>query len=327
MFILRFDMRCPEWGAASPAELYEAAVEMSRYGEQHGAAAIVVSEHHHAADGYLPSPLVLASAIAAATERIPIQVGALVLPLHDPIRIAEDMVVLDHLSCGRVSYIVAVGYRPEEYAMFGHDFRGRGRRMESNLEALRQAFSGEPFEYEGRRAWVRPKPYTAGGPALLVGGHSRIAVRRAARFGMGVVTEGGSGLHDLYVEECRKHGNEPGPFIDPPPGGANSAFVAEDPDEAWERYGPHLLHDARVYAAWMGEGHDSISKSTAPDLEALRAERGSYRIFSVDEAIEYVRERGMLGLHPLCGGLPPALAWGSLRLVAEKVIPAVRGSS
>jgi alkanesulfonate monooxygenase SsuD/methylene tetrahydromethanopterin reductase-like flavin-dependent oxidoreductase (luciferase family) len=325
LFILRFDMRCPAWGEASPADLYAAAVEMSRYGEQHGAAAIIVSEHHHSEDGYLPSPIVLASAMAAATERVPIQVGALLLPLHDPVRVAEDIVVLDHLSRGRVSYVVAVGYRPEEYAMFGRDFERRGRRMEASLEALRSAFSGEPFEYEGRPAWVRPKPFTAGGPMLFMGGHSPVAVRRAARFGLGVMTEGDTGLRELYVEECRKHGREPGPFIDPPAGGANSVFVAEDPDAAWERYGPYLLHDAQMYAAWMGDDHGSVSKSTATDVAALRAEQGSYRIFSVDEAVAYVRERGMLGLQPLCGGLPPALAWESLRLVAEKVIPAARG--
>jgi alkanesulfonate monooxygenase SsuD/methylene tetrahydromethanopterin reductase-like flavin-dependent oxidoreductase (luciferase family) len=323
MFILRFDMRCPEWGEASPADLYAAAVEMSGYAEQHGAVALVVSEHHHSADGYLPSPLVLAAAIAAATQHVAIQVAALLLPLHDPVRIAEDMVVLDHLSRGRVSYVVGVGYRPEEYAMFGHDFRGRGRRMEASLEVLRAAFSGEPFDYEGRRVWVRPRPHTEGGPMILMGGHSKIAVRRAARFGLGVLTEGGSGLEDFYVEECRKHGTLPGPFIDTPLGGASSAFVAEDPDAAWERYGPYLLHDAQTYAAWMGEGHDSVSKSTASDVAALRAEQGSYRIFSVDEAIAYVRERGVLVLQPLCGGLPPALAWESLRLVAEKVMPAV----
>jgi alkanesulfonate monooxygenase SsuD/methylene tetrahydromethanopterin reductase-like flavin-dependent oxidoreductase (luciferase family) len=325
LFILRFDMRCPEWGEATPGDLYSAAVEMSRYGEQHGAAAIIVSEHHHSSDGYLPSPLVLASAIAAATARIPIQIGALLLPLHDPVRIAEDMVILDHLSRGRVTYVVAIGYRPEEYEMFGRDFRSRGRRMETSLEALQSAFSGEPFEYESRPAWVRPKPFTAGGPALFMGGHSRIAVARAARFGLGVMTEGGTGLRDFYVEECRKHGREPGAFIDPPTGGASSAFVAEDPDEAWERFGPYLLHDARMYGAWMGEQHQSVSKSTALDAASLRAEQGSYRIFSVEEAIAYVRQRGILALQPLCGGLPPTLAWESLRLVAEKVIPAVRG--
>ena len=119
-------MRCPDWSEAGPAELYAAALAMSRYAEEHGALSVVVSEHHHSPDGFLPSPLVLASAIAARTKKIPIQVGALLLPLHDPIRIAEDMVVLDHISGGRVSYVLAVGYRPEEYGMFGQDFRGRG---------------------------------------------------------------------------------------------------------------------------------------------------------------------------------------------------------
>ena len=325
MFTLRFDMRCPDWGAASPADLYAAAVQMARYAEEHGAVSLMVSEHHHARDGYLPAPLVLASALAAATERIPIAVGALLLPLHDPVRVAEDMVILDHLSRGRVSYILAVGYRPEEYAMFGRDFRGRGRRMEASLEALRAAFTGEPFEYEGRSAWVRPVPFTPGGPTLFMGGRSPVVVKRAARFGLGVLTEGGTGLESLYREECARHGTQPGMFVDTPKGSVSSAFVAEDPDEAWDHYGPYLLHDAQMYAEWMGDSHASVTKSVARDVAELRSEGGSYRIFSVDEAVAHVRANGMIALQPLCGGLPPELAWKSLRLVAEKVVPAVRG--
>lgn len=324
MFSLRFDMRCPSWGAASPADLYAAAVEMSRYAEAHGALALMVSEHHHASDGYLPAPLILASAIATATTRIPIQVGALLLPLHDPVRIAEDMVILDHLSRGRVSYILAVGYRREEYGMFGRDFKGRGKRMEASIEALRNAFRGEPFEYDGRRALVRPAPFTSGGPTLFMGGRSEVIVKRAARFGLGVLTEGGTGLQQLYLDECKRFGTTPGAFFDSPPGSVSSAFVAEDPDAAWEEYGPYLLHDAKMYGEWMGDDHASVTKSSARDVASLRAEGGNYRIFSIDEAIAHVRSSGMLALQPLCGGLPPALAWQSLRLVAEKVIPAAR---
>jgi len=325
MFSLRFDMRCPEWGSASPTELYQAAIEMARYADSNGALALVVSEHHHSSDGYVPSPMILASALATATERVPIQIGALLLPLHDPVRVAEDMVILDHVSQGRVSYIVAVGYRPEEYAMFGRDFRGRGRRMEECLAVLKQAFSGEPFEYEERTVWLRPKPFTEGGPTLWMGGHSERAIKRAARFGLGVLTEGATGLEALYREECATHGNEPGPFIDAAVGSVNSAFVAEDPDAAWDDYGPYLLHDAKMYAEWMGDDHAAVSKSQALDVAALRNEGGNYRIFSVDEAVEHVRANGMLGLQPLCGGLPPELAWRSLRLVVEKVVPAVTG--
>ena len=62
------------------------------------------------------------------------------------------------------------------------------------------------------------------------------------------MTEGGTGLEALYREECEKQGTTPGLFIDAPKDSVNSAFVAEDPDRAWDEWGPYLLHDAKMYA-------------------------------------------------------------------------------
>ena len=170
---------------------------------------------------------------------------------------------------------------------------------------------------------VTPPPFTPGGPLLLLGGGSEIAVRRAARLGLGMITQGGdASLEALYREACQQAGNAPGLFVHPRPGTVTSAFVAEDPDRAWREIGPHLLHDARMYAAWMGEA-SSASKSAAADVDALRAENGAYRIFTPEEAVAYVREHGVLLTQPLCGGLPPRLAWPSLELVAGKVLPAL----
>lgn len=319
-------MRAPE-GGAPPAELYRAALEMAEWGEAHGCLAVQVSEHHVSPDGYLPAPLVLAAAIAGRTRRLPIQVAALILPLHDPIELAEQMAVLDLISAGRVSYVLAVGYREQEYAASGRDFSARGRRMDACLEALQRAFSGEPFVFEGRPVRVLPRPATPGGPPLLLGGHSAAAVRRAARFGLGMVTQGGSSpLAELYRAECALHGRAPGAFIDPPAGTVTSAFVAEDVDRAWQQLGPHLLHDAQMYAAWLGEGA-SVSKSRAASVAELRAERGPYRIFTPEEAVQHVRRSGLLLMHPLCGGIPPALAWEHLELVAKQVLPALARSA
>jgi alkanesulfonate monooxygenase SsuD/methylene tetrahydromethanopterin reductase-like flavin-dependent oxidoreductase (luciferase family) len=326
MFTMRFDMRAPASGAPA-AELYRAALEMAEWGEQHGCVAVQVSEHHASPDGYLPAPLVLASAIAGRTRRLPIQVAALILPLHDPIEVAEQMAVLDLVSGGRVSYVLAVGYREAEYAMFGRDLRERGRRMDACLSALRSAFSGEVFAFEGRSAQVLPRPATPGGPLLLLGGNSAAAVRRAARFGLGMVTQGGdASLEPLYRAECRRNGTKPGLFINPPPNTVTSAFVAEKPDEAWQRLGPYLLHDARMYAAWM-QHNDSVSRSGAQSVEELRASNGPYRIFTPDEAIAHVRANGVLLTQPLCGGLPPELAWESLHLIEKHVLPALRSPS
>jgi alkanesulfonate monooxygenase SsuD/methylene tetrahydromethanopterin reductase-like flavin-dependent oxidoreductase (luciferase family) len=325
MFTLRFDMRAKD-GPESAADLYAAAVEMAAFGEQHGAAVAIVSEHHASPDGYLPAPLVLASAIAARTTRLPIQVAALLVPLHDPIALAEQMAVLDLISRGRVSYVCAVGYRPEEYAMFGHDFRARGRRLEESVAVLRQAWSGEPFAYEGRPVRVTPRPATPGGPLLFMGGNSRVAVRRAARLGMGMLTQGGdASLEGIYREACAEYGTKPQLFVNPTGDAPMSSFVAEDPERAWRELGPYLLHDAQMYAAWLGES-GAITKSVADSVDALRRENGSYRILTPDEAVAQIRENGMLMLQPLAGGLPPKLAWPSLELLAAKVLPALKAS-
>jgi alkanesulfonate monooxygenase SsuD/methylene tetrahydromethanopterin reductase-like flavin-dependent oxidoreductase (luciferase family) len=326
VFTLRFDMRAPAEGAAA-RDLYAAALDMAAWGEQHGCLALVVSEHHASPDGYLPAPLVLAAALAGRTARIPIQVAALLLPLHDPIELAEQMAVLDLASRGRVSYVVALGYREDEYAMFGRDFGARGRRMDESLAALRRAWSGEAFEFEGRRVRVTPPPATPGGPTLFLGGNSPAAVRRAARFGLGMITQGGDPtLEVLYREECARHGRSPGLFVNPPAGSVTSAFVAEDVDAAWQKLGPYLLHDARSYAAWMRDAR-AVSKSEARSVAELRAEQGAYRIFTPAQAIEHIQRSGVLLIQPLCGGLPPALAWESLDLLARRVLPTLRGNA
>ena len=117
MFTLRFDMRAPSWGAP-PAALYAAVPEMCAWAEDHGGLAAVFCEHHGSEDGYLPSPFLLASAVAARTQRLALSL-ILILPFYEPVRLAEDMAVLDIISGGRASYILALGYRPEEFEHFG----------------------------------------------------------------------------------------------------------------------------------------------------------------------------------------------------------------
>ena len=100
------------------------------------------------------------------------------------------------------------------------------------------------------------------------------------------------------------------------------AFVARDPDQAWAEIGPHLLHDAQMYAKWLGDA-SAVTKSVAGSVEELRAENGTFRIFTPEQAVRHVQETGVLLMQPLCGGLPPKLAWPSLELVVDEVLPAV----
>lgn len=321
MFTMRFDMRAPSFGAP-PSDLYRCALEMASWGEANGCLSLQVCEHHGSSDGYLSAPLVMASAFASRTTTLPIQVAALIVPLHDPIELAEQMAVLDLVSGGRISYVVAIGYVASEYAMLGRTFSGRGRRLEECIRVMRQAWTGESFSFEGRDVRVTPIPQTPGGPTMMMGGGVAASARRAARLGMGMIAMGGNeNLESQYRDACEAEGQTPGLFFNPKPGLAMSAFVSRDPDEAWAKWGPHLLHDAKAYAAWMGEEIQSATRSDAMTVDELRAANGSYRIFTPDEALAEIKEHGILMMQPLCGGLPIEHAWESLETLASDVLP------
>lgn len=320
--LLRFGMRLadPDGGV----DQYHAAVEMAAWGEANGVTALVLSEHHGCDDGYLPSPLVLASAMAARTTSTPITVAALLLPLYDPVKLAEDMAVLDLVSGGRVSYVIGLGYRDEEYEMFGVARRTRGARVEAALDVLRRAWTGEDFEHDGHRVKVAPLPHTPGGPPLMYGGGSEAAARRAGRHGLFFYASSDRpDLRTAYEAGARDADREPVGCMFPSSADANTVVVAEDPDRAWAEVGPYFLRDARPYQAWNAARADAggapVSLSAATTVAELRAEHGAYRIVTPTEATDMVRAGRMLQLQPLCGGLPPDLAWPYLETAAAAV--------
>lgn len=319
MFTLRFDMRAPTSGAPR-GELYAAAIEMCSWAESRGAMAAVLSEHHGTEDGHLPSPLLLAAAIAARTTTLPIMLAAVVLPFWDPVRLAEDMSVLDIISNGRVGYALGLGHRAQEYEHFGIDPRHRGRLADDKLTLLLELLRGEPVAYRGRRIQVTPRCLSPGGPRIMVAGGSTAAAGRAARHGLGFLAQADpAGLKEFYEAQCRAHGREPGPSQFPDAAAPTTVFVAEDVDKAWDELGPYLLHDAVTAASYRHGDVAVASISRAVSVAELRSTPGPYRIFTVDEAAEHLRSQRSLPLLPLCGGLPPDLAWPYLERAVSVV--------
>jgi alkanesulfonate monooxygenase SsuD/methylene tetrahydromethanopterin reductase-like flavin-dependent oxidoreductase (luciferase family) len=316
VYTLRFDMRAPA-GGASVASLYRAVPEMCAWAERRGCIAAVLCEHH----GYLPSPLVLASAIASCTEQMILNL-TVILPFYDPVRLAEDIAVLDLISNGRASYIFGLGYRVEEFEHFGIDIHARGRLADQKFTLLRRLLAGEVVDLDGRRINVTPRPLSSGGPMLMWGGASLAAARRAGRYGLGLLANGNvTGMQEAYEEASRAHGFEPGLTVLPDRDTPTACFVAEDVDQAWDEIGHHLLHDALMYAQWNQGNATSAGISVADSVAELRATSASHRIFTVSEAVDIVRGGGILNLAPLCGGLPPEIAWPYLKRVAEVVLP------
>jgi len=319
---LKFDLRAPGFGAA-PADLYAAALDMCSWADAAGFDCVRFLEHHGSDDGYCPSPLVMAAAAAARTSRIRIRVRALILPLHDPVRIAEDAAVVDVISRGRLELVIAAGYVQSEFAMFGRDLADRPRLVEEGVWVLKQAWSGEPFEYHGRPALVALRPYRRPRPPIVLGGSSPAAARRAARIADGFEPTSRS-LYALYAAECARLGVAPGPPLPPAPRG-QFLYVSEDPERSWQELGPHLLHEMRSYGGWLAEAGNATNYRPVADLGELRAS-GTYQILTPRECVDLATELGpdgQLEFHPLVGGAHPALGWRCLTLFEKQVAPAL----
>ena len=189
---LKFDMRAPAF-APPPQELYAAALDMAEFADGIGIGAINAMEHHGFEDGYLPTPFVMGGALAARTKRCRITLGAVVLPLHDPVKVAEQIAVVDLLSNGRLDVIFGAGYVAAEFAMFGRSMKDRGRLLDEGIDIILRALHGERFHHGTREVFVRPLPVQKPEDILIVGGGVEASARRAARFGLGFgpMTRGG----------------------------------------------------------------------------------------------------------------------------------------
>lgn len=319
-----FDMRAPGFGTPT-RELYAAALDMAAFADEIGVDRIGLMEHHGSEDGYLPQPFVLGAGIAARTKNIRLLLGAVILPLHDPINIAEQISILDLMSNGRLNVIFGAGYVPSEFAMFRVSLRDRARLLDQGIDMILRALHGEQFEADGRQICVRPLPVQQPEDIILVGGGVEASAKRAARFGLGFAPM----LRDLlpvYEAQCRALGREPGLQFGPSPGLPMSIHLSEDPDRSWAILEDHALHVVTAYAKWA----DQEKQSNSPfkgllDREALR-KSGMFAVWTPDELVEkrgLIAENGSFGFQPLLGGLSPEEGWKSLELL-KKTMPRLK---
>jgi alkanesulfonate monooxygenase SsuD/methylene tetrahydromethanopterin reductase-like flavin-dependent oxidoreductase (luciferase family) len=252
-----------------------------------------------------------AGTVLARTKNLSASISALLLPLHDPIRVAEDIAVIDLMSGGRLTVIFGLGYRPSEYQLMGKDWANRGKLMDESIQTLLDAWTGEPFQYRGETHRITPPPLTKPHPLIMIGGTSKIAARRAARFGLPLSPAAHMPeLESYYYEQCELNGTQG--FCAMPGESTQMTFVAEDPDKAWAELGQYFLNEAAVYANWQTSDISSAVHSHATTPEELRKE-GIYQIITPNEASNL----DQVVHHPLCGGMPIDKAWESLQLYVD----------
>ncbi|WP_329462796.1 LLM class flavin-dependent oxidoreductase [Streptomyces sp. NBC_01431] len=317
--VVRMNLVDPAATSQTLSARYRAALEMAAYADDRGIDTVQTEEHHGADNNWLPSPFTFAGAVFGATRRIAVTVSAIIGPLYDPLRLAEDVAVLDLVSGGRLVTVAGIGYRPAEYEQQGVEWGRRGRLQDELLETLLKAWTGEEFTFRGRRVRVTPRPFTEPHPMLLVGGSSRAAARRAARLGLPFFPSAHlPEIEAYYNEKLAEYGTEG--FCMMPAATTTLLHVAEDPDRTWAEYGEHFLHEARMYASWQSKDIRSAVRSAATTVDELRAE-GVYRIVTPEQCAALAADS--LVLHPLCGGMPVDEGWRSLHLFCERVLPAL----
>ena len=320
MFQLRFDLRVPPFATTTHEQLYREAMDMVGWADDRGFMGMVLSEHHGVDDGYMSSPLTLAAGMLGRTRHLLCTVAALLVPYHDPLRLAEEIACVDLLSGGnRLVLIIGLGYRESEFEMFGKDRRRRGQLVETAVDTMLRAWTGEPFDYQGRTVRVTPRPMTRPHPTMMIGGSAEISARRAARFHLPFMPPvADDDLARAYYEEAEKVGFG-SPFV-MMPSGPGAVIVSDDPERVWHQIGRHALYDAQTYASWQYADQRSSWNVEAEDVAAVRAS-GQYQVVTPGDCVKLAREHSTVTLHPLVGGIDPAIGWESLQLVVNEVMP------
>jgi alkanesulfonate monooxygenase SsuD/methylene tetrahydromethanopterin reductase-like flavin-dependent oxidoreductase (luciferase family) len=249
-----FGMQTHPENPSTHAELYKQALEQVKLAEDVNFHSAWISEHHFLLDGYCPSSIVMASAMAAVTKNIKIGTGAFILPLHNPVRVAEDAVVVDNISNGRFILGVAIGYRKEEFDGFGLNIKQRPSRMEEGIDIIIKSWTENNFSYEGRRYKfhnlnVTPKPVQRPIP-IYIGAFEEPAIRRAGRLGYPLLIGPGRTMQmvrdtiNIYNDAARKERKDPD---DVEHILLREAYIAEDGKKAKEEADKYIISMYKYY--------------------------------------------------------------------------------
>jgi alkanesulfonate monooxygenase SsuD/methylene tetrahydromethanopterin reductase-like flavin-dependent oxidoreductase (luciferase family) len=327
-----YDFRNPARWRRPWAEFYAELLDFICYTETLGFGGAWFSEHHMAEDGYIPSPLVVASAVAARTKHLVLGTSIAIAPLYHPVRFAEDCAIIDIISNGRFQVAVGSGYRQRELAAYGADFSARGAYVDEFVQIVRRLWDGETVTHRGQHfnldsAFIMPRPVQDHLP-LFIGGYNKRAFRRAARYGDGYL--GSLECYPAYMEQVRACGTELARARFGEIG--FSLYVSRDPEKMFNEIAEHSLYTNNSTASWMNEGKAggvfaTEVRSDPMDMETFRRQ-GLLKVMTPDQAIDYIRAR--LKVAPIenfftnapPAGYPLSKFAESAELFAKEVIPA-----
>ena len=332
-FGLIYDFRNPPQWRKPWAQFYNELLDEIVYAEELGYDHVWITEHHFIEDGYTPSVLPIAAAIARLTSRIRIGTWVLLLPLHNAVRVAEDAATVDILSNGRLDLGVGLGYRIEEFEGFGIERRQRAGIMDESLEIITRTLNGETVTLDGRHYQVKnvqvtPPPIQQPFP-LWVGARSVAAARRAARFRANLMIVADRPVYEGWAAALREQGDDPSEFEVLLSAGG---FVSDDPEALWEELKPHQRYLRDTYGKWYHDASDlgeqdplgQLLHQTDEDLRARFVAGSPDEVAaSIEQTLEWIPADHLI-TSPVPPGASRELARRSIELFAREVIPRFR---
>jgi len=328
-FGVAHDFRCPPGSPYTLQDVYAQTLEQLALLDQLGLDLVWFSEHHFVEDGYLPSFAPVAGATAAVTKRMRISTNIALLPFSHPIRLAEDLAILDQISGGRMELGAGLGYAPHEFRAFGIPVSRRVSLTEECIDVLKLVWTGERFSYHGKRyqfddVTVTPAPVQPGGPPLWIASTSELSAARAASYATNVLPQGPRGVAlDGWREQVRAAGRDP---QDHRVGIIRSFLVTDDPERDWPPLRAAERYRMKVYGRFAEEaGKGGKAAFLEPDRIPQKVVVGDPQ-HCADELIAFIREFGLTdvvtwGSAP---GLPPADLTPSMVRFTTEVLPIVR---
>jgi probable F420-dependent oxidoreductase len=315
-------------------QFYREALEEVVRAEELGFESVWMEEHHGVKDHYWPSPLTVLAGFATRTSRVLLGTDILVMPFYHPVRLAEDVALLDVISGGRFILGTAIGYKPDEFALYGTPLEKRGARFEEGLKLMRTLWTEEPATFKGQyyqleNSRIEPKPFTKPHPPVWIGGWGKLTLKRAATLGQNWIPGPTADLARLQdgKQQFLTHRSAAGLTAPTEWPLTRDVIIADTDNEARELAERHIMVSYRhEYAG--GWRHPFIDASIATDLDGLMRDR--FLIGGPDQVIagiaRFVEVYGMT--HLICRlffpGMPHSHIMRELDLLAREVMPAFR---
>ena len=322
-------------GAVQQARLRDA-IEQSVLAEKLGFDSVFMTEHHFSRHGIVPDNLSMLSYLAALTHRIRLGTAVSVLPLHEPVRLAESAALLDVLSDGRLEFGIGRGYQWGEFNGFGLSLDERVARFEESITViLRSWTTEEPFDHDGqywhyRNAWPQPQPLQKPHPPIWMATVSDDGFDMCVEHGWGVMLPQAVPLESVdkwvlsYKTAFERHGK---PFDPDKLMLARGLHIGRDDERAWEEGGPAYEKFLEL-ASKVAESPDGNASPLPINVESIRE---SAMICGPETCIEKLRAVRELGIEYVIffsnmGGLDHALVMESMRRFTASVMPQLRAN-